>query len=347
MKNEIHNIGTPGKAGFGVAAIKDKDLKADWIKLAGHNDITSENYGNVHDASGSVMVWVPAFYFKWTNKNKCKISSSPKNGYVLHRAFIDGGEEQKGFFIDKYECGNDAGIFSSKEGMEPCGTYGDKSISKLSNAPSSNLGGLYMAPKTRGDEYALATIFMWNAIGMLSYANNGNFLKNINFHNNSACGVKTVNTYRLEVAGGFTKLNNDNSIFKIIKHSVSAKDIMSEDDTYNEKFYDDLDLAGVIDKNEEWAYLSDKTKTFKMSNDTQSEAYIKTCMGIPRKKALSSDYNKRFCGDGIYRYLRSEMAPIVGGYWGDTSAAGVFTLYVGGPRTVSSNTVGGRASVYL
>jgi|GEM_PF-5209757 len=347
MKNETYTIGTPTKDGFGVAAIKDKYLDERWSKLDGHDNPASLNYGNVLDANGSVMVWVPAFYFKWTKKNKCKISASKKEGYVLHRAFIDGGKEQKGFFIDKYECGNDGGIFSSKESLRPCGTYGDNSIAKLNNSPSSNLGGLYIAPKTRGAQYSLASLFMWNALGMLSYANNGNSLKNIDFHNNQVCGVKTVDTYSLEVAIGFTKLNDEDSIFKVIKPSVSLKDIKSEDDAYDQKFYDDLDLGGVIDGDDGWAYLSDKTQTFEMNSNTKSNAYLKTCMGIPRKKALSNDYNKKFFGDGIYRYLRKNMAPVVGGYWVLTSDAGVFDLGVSHNRTTSDSNVGGRASVYL
>jgi hypothetical protein len=347
MKKEIQTIGLVGSVGFGVAAIKSKYLKDGWSKLDGHNDPQSANYGNVLDNNGSVMVWIPKFYFRWTKDNECLISDIPKDGFVLHRAFIDGGAEQRGFFIDKYECGNDNGVFTSKDNLEPCATYGSNSISKLNNNPSSNLGGLTLAAKTRGNDYSIATIFMWNALGMLSYANNGNLLKRIDYHNNQECGVKNVDLHRYETASGFTKLNDEDSIFKVLKQSAAIKDITNEDEAFDEKFYEDLDLSGVVDGNDGWTWLSDETKTFKMSTDINSDGYIKTCMGIPRKKALSDDYNDRYARAGIYRYLENDFVPLVGGTWGYTAYAGVFCLNLSGVRSRSDSYVGGRASVFL
>jgi len=341
----VYEIGVAGEVGFGVGAIKDENIPKNWKKLDGHDNINHKNYGNVSDENGSIMVWIPKFWFKWTKKNKCKISSVEKDGYVIHRAFIDGGVEKDGFFIDKYECGNENGIFTSKLELEPCATYGNSSISKLNNNPESNFGGLYKAAQTRGNNYFLTTLFIWNALGMLAYANNGNKLKQMEFHNNQDCGVKNINPSRYEVAAGFVKLNDNDGIFKVLKHTVSASDLIDDNEAYSEKYYDDLDLTKFIGDGG-WKFIDDKTTSFKMSTDIHSDNYLKTCMGIPRSKALSDDSNKKLANAGIYRYLRNEMACLCGGSWNDTSNAGVFAVNLHYSRATSGYDVGGRASVY-
>jgi len=346
MEHNVDLIGVAGEVGFGVAAIEDKQVPKGWSKLDGHDNPEHSNYGNVLDDNGSVMVWIPRFYFKWTKKNKCKISAVEKDGYVLHRAFIDGGAEQDGFFIDKYECGNVDGKFTSKEDLKPCSTYGNDSISHLSNNPNSNLGGLYKAVKTRGDKHFLTTLFIWNALGMLAYANNGNKLEQMKFHNNQECGVKNIDPSRYEVAAGLTKLNDEDGIFKVLKFNSAAAELESDTEAYNETFYDNLDLTKFIGDGG-WKYTSDETTAFKMSDDIYSKDYIKTCMGIPRTKALSDNSNERFAKAGVYRYARNELACLVGGNWGNSSNAGVFAMYLYNNRTYSSNTVGGRASVIV
>jgi len=346
MKKNIYTIGKPNQKGFGVAAIKDKKVPKGWKKLDGHDTPGHKNYGNVLDKNASVMVWIAKFYFKWTKRNKCKISSVAKKGYVIHRAFIDGGVEKEGFFVDKYECGNRDGIFTSALNLEPCGTYGSNSISTLKNNPSSNFGGLYKAAKTRGDEHFLTTLFIWNALGMLVYANNGNRLKQMKFHNNQECGVVNVNPARYETAAGFVKLNDDDGVFKVLKQTSCARELIDDSVAYNEKYYDDIDLTKFIGDGG-WKFASDEVQTFAMSEDIHSKSYVKTCMGIPRTKALSDESNETFAKAGVYRHLRNEMACRVGGSWSDSSNAGVFAMLLSGYRTSSSYSVGGRASVYL
>ncbi len=345
-KQNIYQIGIPGEAGFGVAAIKDKHLKDGWDKFVGHDDILSDTYGNVLDENDSVMVWVPAFWFKWTKKNKCKISHKPTEGYALHRAFIDNGKAQRGFFVDKYECGNSEGIFTCKKTLRPCSTYGESSISKLKNHPDSDFGGLYKAVKTRGEEYFLSTMFIRNALGMLSFANNGNKLKQMEFHNGQECGVKNIDPNRFEIYSGLVTLESGNGIFKVLKQTSRAADLIDDLAAYDNKYYDDLDLSSLTSE-DGWKYLDDSVTTFKMSDDTDSKSYIKTCLGIPRTKALSHSANKTYANDGIYRYRQDNMACLCGGAWSDTSDAGVFAVNLSGNRAGSGYSVGGRASVYL
>jgi len=110
-----NNIGIAGAAGFGVGICPS--LPAGFTPLAGYTDPTSPNYGNYVYLDGSVMVWVPKFYYKYgTGANGLPVnwidiqpasayaSTAAANaaGYALHRAFIDGGATKTGFFFDKY-----------------------------------------------------------------------------------------------------------------------------------------------------------------------------------------------------------------------------------------------------
>ena len=114
---------TPGTQSFGAGVCHDEDALArlNLSPMEGCEDPSSDNYGNyIHTPTQSVMVYIPAFKYrigdlpegdlptqKW-GVNSVQIwavddSSAPENA-VLHRAFIDGGEQKQGFFCDKYIC---------------------------------------------------------------------------------------------------------------------------------------------------------------------------------------------------------------------------------------------------
>ncbi len=165
------DIGIPGNIGFGVGAVPSGLLPAGWTRLSGHKDAASANYGNVLDPTGSSMVWIPRFYFKWNVDNTVEISGIAKDGFAIHRAFIDNGLEKSGFFVDKYGCGNVAGVFASKQGIDPCSTHADHNpIASLNNTPPNRYGGLYEAVKTRSADHLLTSIFIYNALAVLAHA---------------------------------------------------------------------------------------------------------------------------------------------------------------------------------
>ena len=112
----LNYIGIAGAAGFGVG-ICPNTLPAGMLALVGYDVIGNDQYGNYQYSDGSIMVWVPKFYYKvlhdgTTNINKVLIASvydyenetaANAAGYALHRSFIDGGVIKDGFFIDKYK----------------------------------------------------------------------------------------------------------------------------------------------------------------------------------------------------------------------------------------------------
>ena len=112
----VNSIGTPGTVGFGVGICPPHLLPAGMIPLDGCNDRASANYGNYMYSDGSIMCWIPRFYYK-ISTNLVSIAgiytyateaAANVDGYAMHRAFIDGGIDQQGFFVDKYMCSKNA-----------------------------------------------------------------------------------------------------------------------------------------------------------------------------------------------------------------------------------------------
>ena len=179
----INHIGTPGALGFGVGIAPT--LPTNFVEMAGCRDSASDNYGNYMHTSGSVMVWIPAFYYKWgTGANGLSVNvvdikpfsayadvaTANAAGYALHRAFYDGGV-QPGFFIDKYLCSNLNGVFSSIKNGIPCDTDGSQSgIAALTDVGTNNYGFIQKACTQRGTNFHSASIFMHRALALLSYA---------------------------------------------------------------------------------------------------------------------------------------------------------------------------------
>lgn len=185
-KKSKSTIGIAGQKGFGVGVYggSSSDLKAMGLTpMDGCKNPNSDNYGNYIHTNGSVMVFIPAFCYRIGNKSAPSYSRDAGNaleirdasegegdGWILHRAFIDGGVQKSGFFIDKYICSyapppvND--VVSVKNGdnimmnevlMGIPGTKGEISDALL-------LGRL------RGVHYSCVTCFQWSALAMLSLA---------------------------------------------------------------------------------------------------------------------------------------------------------------------------------
>lgn len=120
-------IGTPGEQGFGIGICPDAQLPTGLTGLTGYNDITADNYGNYQFSDGSIMGYVPKFYYRINDdENPVYAEFAPNDidvvnantfasrdaaalvGYALPRAFIDGGVEKDGVFVDKYMCSKHA-----------------------------------------------------------------------------------------------------------------------------------------------------------------------------------------------------------------------------------------------
>ena len=194
----IYALGKPGEWGYGIATAPDNVLPEGFSGMSGHDDINSDNYGNYTAPDGSIMCWIPKFFYRcegaiidikdidyYLDKESAK-----RDGYVLHRAFVDGGVEVNGFFIDKYLNG------VSDVDVIPKIPYSDIDRFIFNNIGNRNslrdfrgewfkfreyFGHFYQfAIKKRGSEFSSMSAFNMGALLMLmnAHANNSTTIEN-------------------------------------------------------------------------------------------------------------------------------------------------------------------------
>ena len=214
----INHIGTPGQQGFGVGIAPE--LPTGFAKLYGTEDPASDNYGNYQYTDGSVMCYVPAFFYRYgTGANGTAINvidikafgyfdsvaAANAAGYALHRAFYNNGSIRAGVFVDKYLCSNNSGVASSlKNGVvlssATRGGLANTPFSSLTGAPSNNFAGAIAAAKTRGSSFFCNSLFINKALAMLA-----------NAHGSASTGTAYCAWYSAG-STNFPKGNNNNAL---------------------------------------------------------------------------------------------------------------------------------------
>lgn len=211
-------IGKAGRKGFGVGIYSGDpaDLTAMGLSpMQGCEDPASENYGNYIHKNGSVMVFIPAFCYRIGSPSAPSYSRDAENaleirdaslgegdGWILHRAFIDGGSQKLGFFIDKYICSKDPTgqwAVSVKNG-DNISMTSESSYINSSSMPGCE-GRLFDAitlGRARGDHYSCVTVFQWAALSMLSVA-----------HGQAATSAQYCGWYDSSYNKNFPKGNNN------------------------------------------------------------------------------------------------------------------------------------------
>ena len=184
----INNIGIQGEANFGIG-ITD-NLPNGMSELEGTRILGHENYGNYQYSDGSIMCWIPKFYYRWGGSdspyaaeyglNSCdvkskydfdSVESANAEGYALHRAFYDNGEVKEGFFVDKYTASNNSGVASSIKNGNPLSISPlNNPLSYLNGSPQNAVYGIIKAAKSRGVDFFPQTNFIKFALSMLSLA---------------------------------------------------------------------------------------------------------------------------------------------------------------------------------
>jgi hypothetical protein len=180
----VNDIGTPGQQGFGVGIAPE--LPTGFAAMVGSTDPASANYGNYQFSDGSVMVYMPAFYYRYgtgTNGNAANVvdvkafgfftdvATANAQGYALHRAFYNAGSIRQGVFVDKYQCSNNGGIASSIRNGNPLSSASDHNpFSGLTGSPPNIYAGAITAAKTRGSRFFCNTRFIGAALALLANA---------------------------------------------------------------------------------------------------------------------------------------------------------------------------------
>lgn len=212
-------IGVAGQQGFGVGVYGgDKaDLTAMGLSpMDGCDDPASDNYGNYIHTNGSIMVFVPAFCYRIGNAaapsysrdgaNALQIGSPEldgTNGWILHRAFIDGGQQKLGFFMDKYLCSKSASNSNIAVSVKNADQISLSSSYINSSSMTGCKGNIYDAitlSRARGEQYACVSCFQWSAIAMLSLA-----------HGQAATSSENCAWYDSGYTMNFPKGNNNDS----------------------------------------------------------------------------------------------------------------------------------------
>jgi hypothetical protein len=210
------NIGKAGQQGFGVGVYSGDPTDLARIGLypmEGCEDPTSANYGNYIHLNGSVMVFIPAFCYRIGNTSAPSYSRDGANaleirdaslgegdGWILHRAFIDGGVQKFGFFVDKYLCSKYA-----KDENIAVSVKGENQISLSRKYEGSfSMVDCYGAcsdaitlSRARGEAYACMSVFQWSALSMLSLA-----------HGQAATSVENCAWYDANYVYNFPKGSN-------------------------------------------------------------------------------------------------------------------------------------------
>ena len=223
MHANVNRIGTAGGQGFGVGIYPNR-LPTGFSVMPGTSDPASDNYGNYQYSDGSVMCWIPKFYYRIGSSSSPRYATYGANaidivdsatfattaaanaaGYALHRAFIDGGVEQPGFFVDKYQCSNNAGVASSLKNGNPLSTASVHnpiaSLTGNGQTPTNTYGGCVAAAKTRGNEFHCLSRFQWAALALLATA-----------HGQAASAATYCAWYDGTLATNFPKGNNNNAL---------------------------------------------------------------------------------------------------------------------------------------
>ena len=185
-------IGVQGDLGFGVGLYPDT-LPSGFSDMANNDDPTNENYGNYETTNGSIMVFIPRFYYRIGSSSSSRYATYGANaidiagidtyadeaaanaaGFAMHRAFIDGGSTKHGFFIDKY--------LASKDGTTTCKSVKNGvPISLTSNTSYTRSNGMtgctgiladaVVLARARGaGTFNCASVFMYSALALLSLA---------------------------------------------------------------------------------------------------------------------------------------------------------------------------------
>ena len=273
----------PGEAGFGCGVAPSEIVsKYNMTPMEGTYNPNSKNYGNYTDKTGSVMVWIPKVYVKYTYDTadpyfglKIEVSNTAKADYFLPRCFINNGKEIDGFFIDKYACSPENKIGVSKRFGQPLCTHNNGisvnqnlelpadvvSALSLSNGTILNRAdALPLAAKTRGVHYSLPTAFMFHHLADLvdaHYFASRDATNNFNDGDYSLCAWADIKPYSpkgpnnslvdyFDTSVVFQLSTNNNGSTYLTPRCGSCSDSVFPKNTHNGQWCGVADMNGTI-----------------------------------------------------------------------------------------------------
>lgn len=369
LLGSINDIGVAGQRGFGVGIAPG--LPDNMVRLSGTEDPASDNYGNYQYSDGSIMVYVPAFYYKYGTGangfalNVCDIkpfsyyadvATANAAGYALHRAFYNGGSIRPGFFVDKYLCSKNGSIASSlKNGV----VLSSATRGGLASTPFSSIGqadafyGVIGGAKTRGASFHPKTMFQNAALALLANAHG------------SASTNTTYNAWYSASSTNFPKGNNNNALGDTNDATIAyvwdgnatyagcgktgSANFFSKT-THNGQNCGVADLNGLVWEIEPFGLTSNGTNFFLLNTAvdvttiTASNTLATDCWGATGLAAMYTDIGTTYgpltasATNKVFGAATQVLSPATTGTaWGMTGAGIPLTTGVGGSNAFGSD----------
>ena len=315
------SIGEQGAQGFGVGGYPTT-LPTGFSPMTGTTDTASANYGNYTYSDGSVMVFVPKFYYRIGHASSPRYATYGANaidiagidvfadeaaanaaGYALHRAFKDGGAVKSGFFIDKY--------LASKNGTTTCKSAPlGTPISLTTSTSYTNSNGMtgctgiladaVVLARARGaGVFNVASIFMYDALAKLSLA-----------HGQAATGTVNCAWYDPSGVTNFPKGCNNGSLADVNDTSVTFQSAGDAGTTAKPKTGSASNLAKTTHNGQACGVT-----------DVNGAMY-QVMLGITQAGTSATDTTAITTGDAYLMKTSVALSSLTGGFGGTNDAWG-------------------------
>ncbi len=182
-----------GSQGYGTVPSSEPFAVLNLAEMEGTTQEGHDNYGNYIHTNGSIMCYIPKTFYRIGHTDSPNYSTYGENaidtkgadtfadeaaansaGYVLHRAFIDNGQEKDGVFIDKYMNSkhSDNAQSVSAFGTNPIGltTNADYNPSSSMDNATGILADAVTIARARGAGFISAAYYHYGLLALLSVA---------------------------------------------------------------------------------------------------------------------------------------------------------------------------------
>ena len=346
--------------------------KRDWLNGC-------EMSPNFTDHTGSSMVWVPIYALRELPENKIEVwfigapdiqdkwtglnQISDDGEWFIPEAFFDGGKIQPGFMYDKYLCSsNGAGVAVSVKGGIPLssavrGKLVGADFASLGDSIKNNVGGAFLAAKTRGEKYFASSQQMRWAINMLTrwYVQEGLTSKFAGFD-----WPRGLANYPENTTG---KHEPDGSGYSCGKTGTADPALVS----HNGRSSGIVDMAGLLwgvesglaalggvimrkplaGRMADFHQILDKCEMIEIGEEIPESGHVSVKSGFCRSILQATD---KYSGAGYFYGAWSSkgvLCAISGGNWNNGSNAGVWALNLDNARGSSADDIGFRSAFYL
>jgi len=258
------DIKIAGEQAFGVGNYPDT-LPTDFTAMSSFDDIAHANYGNYQYSDGSILVFIPKFFYRIGDASSPNYATYGANaidivgidsfaneaaantgGYAIHRAFIDGGSEKHGFFIDKYLCsknGTTSGKSIANASPISLTTSANYTESSAMTGCTGILADAVVLSRARGAGFNNASIFMYSAMALLSLAHAQAS------NNTTHCGwYDATNNFPKGCNSSLADVNDASVTFTTAGDSDANKPLAGSANTLNKTTHNGQD-CGVTDIN--------------------------------------------------------------------------------------------------